>query len=268
MVPLFAVVYVTLSARFRRLSYEAQARSGEALAGLEESVAAHGVIKAFGMEARAVAGFSARLRAMLRVALRLVMLGALFEASIGLVVSAGQLLVLGVGGYLAIQGELTIGTLLAFLSLMPSLFSPISSLASIGETVQSASGSLLRIEELLDEPLAVTDKPDAATLAPVSEEIRLDGVTFAYDGEHPVLRDLTLTIPAGAQVALVGPSGSGKSTTVNLLMRFWDPQDGSVRCDGHDLRDVTVASLRTQTGVIFQDIPYIPDCRALQRPQG
>jgi len=123
---------------------------------------------------------------------------------------------------------------------------------------------------LLDEPLTIADGPDAVPLVPLHNEIRLERVSFGYD-DRPVLRDLSLTIPAGQHVAIVGPSGAGKSTLLNLLLRFWDPTEGRLLVDGQDLRDLQLASLRGQIGVVLQD-PFIFDTTlreniALGRPE-
>jgi ATP-binding cassette subfamily B protein len=119
--------------------------------------------------------------------------------------------------------------------------------------VQMASGSLRRVTELLDQPLPISDRPGATPLAPLAREIGFEGVTFGYAPDRPVLRDFDLSIPAGTHAAIVGPSGSGKSTVVNLLMRFWDPQEGRVLLDGIDVRDGTLTSLRGQIGLVFQE---------------
>jgi ATP-binding cassette subfamily B protein len=109
------------------------------------------------------------------------------------------------------------------------------------------------VNELLDEPLTISEKPDATVLPSLSHQIELEHINFGYTADRLTLKDLSLTILAGSHVAIVGPSGSGKSTVVNLLMRYWDPDEGRVLFDGHDLRDVTLASLRGQIGVVFQD---------------
>ena len=106
---------------------------------------------------------------------------------------------------------------------------------------------------LLDESVTVADRPGAAPLCRHTGTVRLDGVTFGYRPDRPILRDLHLTIPAGRHVAIVGPSGAGKSTLVNLLLRFWDPDQGRILLDGQDARDVQLASLRGNIGVVFQD---------------
>jgi ABC-type multidrug transport system fused ATPase/permease subunit len=211
------------------------------------------VVKAFGLERSAVSSYRALLDRILAVTMRLVLIGGLYETSIGLATTLGQLVVLGAGGYLVIEGHLSLGTLVAFLGLLPSLFTPIATLSTVGQTVEQASGALDRVDELLEEPATIGDSPGATVLPAVRQEIRLDDVEFGYEPGRPVLRGLTIAIPAGAHVAIVGPSGCGKSSIINLLLRFFDPQQGRVAFDGHDLRDVTLVSLRSQVGIVFQD---------------
>ncbi len=251
--PLFLLSYLLLAKRLSTTSRERQKLTGEVAATTEEHLAAHAVVKAFGLEQRSQASYHTRLMLLLHQTLRLVIFGSLFEISTALAVTMGQIVVLGVGGYMVIEGNMTIGTLLASIGLLPSLFSPVSALLQVLETVQSAAGSVERITELLDEPIAVADTAEAIVLPAVSREIRLDHVTFSYGGDRSVIRDLSLAITAGTHVAIVGPSGSGKSTIVNLLLRFWDPEKGSVLYDGHDLRQVKIDSLRGQIGTVFQD---------------
>ena len=197
--------------------------------------------------------FHTRLLLLVKFSGRLTRITSLFEASLALATSVGQLTVLGVGGYLVMRGYLTFGTILAAWGLLPSLFSPIATLASIVETIQTASGSMNRLIELLEQPVTIFDWPGVVALPPLIQGIQLENVSFGYGGQHPVLSYLSLAIPAGSHVAIVGPSGSGKSTLVNLLLRFWDPEQGRILFDGHDLRSVTLASLRGQIGLVFQD---------------
>jgi ATP-binding cassette subfamily B protein len=163
------------------------------------------------------------------------------------------LVILGVGGYLVMEKQLSVGTLVAFVGLLPALFKPVEALVAVSQAVQAASGALRRIMEVLDEPVTIQEKAGARDLPPLTAEIRLEGVSAGYGGGRAVLRDLSLTIPAGTHVALVGPSGSGKSTLLNLLVRFWDTEQGRVLIDGHDIREVTLRSLRDQIGIVFQD---------------
>jgi ABC-type multidrug transport system fused ATPase/permease subunit len=252
-IPAFGVSYAGLRSRLQAASLELQQLTGESAAVAQENLAAHDVIKAFGLEERAIAEYAARLRRRLQVGLRLTIFGALFEASMMLAVTLGELLVLGVGGYLVMRGELTVGTLLAFIGLLPWLLQPVMMLSNVGHVLQRASGALERVTEVLDEPVNIADRPGAAPVAPLAGEIRFEQVSFGYEQDRPVIADLDLVIPAGTHVSVVGLSGSGKTTLVNLLLRFWDPEAGRIAFDGHDLRDVTLASLRGQIGVVFQD---------------
>lgn len=252
-VPLFAFTYLTLRTRFQAASLDYQRLTGEVSTASQENLSAQAVIKAFNLSDQAVTTYRARLQAVLSAFMRLIVVASLFEASINLATTLGQLVVLGVGGYMVMEGNVTLGTLLAFIGLLPSLFTPIAALSGVGQTVQRASGALDRVTELLDEPVSIADKPGAPALPPLEREIRLDGVSFGYDPGRPILSNLTLTIPAGANVAFVGPSGCGKSTVINLFLRFYDPDQGRVLFDGQDLRDVTLDSVRGQIGLVFQE---------------
>jgi ABC-type multidrug transport system fused ATPase/permease subunit len=252
-VPMFLISYRVLGGRLGRASYDLGNRTGDAATVTQENLTAHSVIKAFGMEERAMASYHARLEGVLRAALRMVRISALFDATTSIATTLGQLIVLGVGGWLVLRGDLEVVALTAFLLALPSLLAPMAQFSGIGETLQQMSGSLARVMELLDVPVTITDKPDAIDLEPLSTDVRLDRVTFSYDAGRPILQELDITIPAGKMAAIVGPSGSGKSTIVNLLLRFWDPQGGRLLFDDHDLRDVTMRSLRSQIGLVFQD---------------
>ena len=253
LIPALSATYRVLADRFSRASAERQALAGAAIAAAQENLSAHNVVKALGLETRAIDAYRARLMSVLRASVRLTVIGSLFETSVLTAISVGQVIVLGVGGYLVIQGQLTIGTLLAVWSLLPALLFPVAALANVVQSVQNASGALDRIAEVLEERVEISDAPDALDLPPLTREIRLERVNFSYGGPQLALRDLDLVIPAGRHLAIVGPSGSGKSTLVSLLMRFADPRQGRICFDGHDLRELRRASLRAQIGLVFQD---------------
>jgi ATP-binding cassette subfamily B protein len=137
--------------------------------------------------------------------------------------------------------------------LLPSIIGPLKQLADMGEVVQTASGSMQRATQILDEPVDIEDKPDAVDLPPIKEQIEFEDIRFGYEPDRQILNGLNLTIPHGTNLAVVGPSGSGKSTVVNLLLRFWDPDDGRVLVDGHDIKDIKISSLRDQIGIVFQE---------------
>ena len=190
---------------------------------------------------------------MLITAYRLVMTGAGLQASVGMMAAIAQIEVLCLGGYLVIKGHLSLGTLLAAISLAPSVLQPVNQLSQTTQNAQAAAGSMSRIQELLDEPPGIVDRPDAIELDVLRDEIVLEDVTLAYGPGRPALDSTSLRIPIGAHVAFVGPSGAGKTSLLNLLLRFYDPTSGRVLVDGHDMRDVSVESLRRQFGVILQD---------------
>jgi ABC-type multidrug transport system fused ATPase/permease subunit len=255
-VPLFAVSYAALRTRNKQASREQRERVGQAMVAVQQNLSAHAVIKAFGMEEPTLADYRSRIQALQRSKLRLALLSALTDLSEDMTTALAQLIVFGVGGYLVLRDHhngLSVGDISALLVLVKSIFSPIASLSGIGQTMQQATGAIERIDELLQAPVAIADKPGAVPLPPLTREIRFENVTFRYDGERSALRDMTFMIPAGAHVAVVGLSGAGKSTIVNLLLRFWDPQQGRILFDAYDLRDVTLASLRAQIGLVFQE---------------
>jgi ATP-binding cassette, subfamily B, bacterial len=252
-VPLFGVAHAALQSRLQQQSYELQAESGMVAATVQESLAAHAEVRAFGLEDWALDAYRARLGALARVTRRLVVTGATFETSMILATTLGQLLVLGAGGLLVMQGQLSVGSLLAFVGLLAALFQPVAALSDIVQTIHKAAGALLRINEVLDEPVSIADAPGALELSRLQDAIRLEGVSFAYQPDKPVLHDVNLRLPAGARIAIVGPSGSGKSTLVKLLLRFSDPTSGSITIDGRDIRDISLASLRGHASVVLQD---------------
>jgi len=179
-------------------------------------------------------------------------LNSVLAPGVEMISGMATVIVLIVGGNDVINGTLTIGALTAFIGYVARFFQPVRTLSDRYNTLQAATVAAERVFELLDEPPDITDAPDAATLPSIAGEIRFDHVTFGY-GTTPVLRDIDLTIPPGATVAFVGPTGAGKSSTINLVPRFYDVWDGRVLVDGHDVRDVTLESLRSQFGIVLQD---------------
>ena len=165
----------------------------------------------------------------------------------------GQVAVLALGGWLALHGEITLGTFLAFCTYMLLITPPIRQFAAILTVGQLARAGAERIYDLLDSTPVVQDAPDAFDLVVPHGEVRFDHVTFGYTSTEPVLRDFDLTVAAGETVALVGSSGSGKSTVALMLPRFYDVHSGAISIDGVDVRDVHLDSLRGNIGVVFED---------------
>jgi ATP-binding cassette subfamily B protein len=193
--------------------------------------------------------------------MKTVYLNAAYFPSVELLSAVATAVILVYGGsQVASGGGLTIGVLASFVFYLNSFFDPIQQLSQLYTTYQSGMAALDKIFELLDEEPDVVERPDAVELPRVTGEIRFDGVSFAYagagsgDGDASyALRDVDLTVPPGQTVALVGATGAGKSTLAKLVARFYDPTRGAVLIDGHDLRDVTEKSLRSQLGTVPQE---------------
>ena len=149
---------------------------------------------------------------------------------------------------MVVNGRISIGEMAAFLLFLTSFFSPRSRrLFSCTTPINRAGAAIVKLRELLGTESSVVQAPDAYRLPPIEGEIELRDVTFGYADERPVLHNVSLRIAAGETVAFVGETGAGKSTVAQLLMRFYDPQQGSLLIDGHDLRTVEIASLRSPT---------------------
>jgi len=168
----------------------------------------------------------------------------------------GQAALLLIGGNMVRDGNLSIGVLLAFILYLNSFFGPIQSLVQQYNLYQQGQAAIAKLDELLETHPTVEEAEDATPLPPIQGAVTLKDVSFAYDPAKPVLRDVDLDIAAGETVSLVGPTGAGKSTIAKLVTRFYDPTEGLVAIDGHDLRDVTIDSLRTQLGVVPQE-PFL-----------
>ncbi len=170
-----------------------------------------------------------------------------------LAATAARLLALAVGGYLISRGEMTVGTLLAFLGYIGGLFGPVQGLTNTYQTLRKATVSLEAIFSILDADDVVADSPGASDVRPLRGEVEFRRVSFGYQPGSAVLRDISLTAKPGETIALIGPSGSGKTTMVALLQRFYRLTEGAIMVDGVDIRSMTQHSLRSQLGVVFQD---------------
>ncbi|MEN6528967.1 MAG: ABC transporter ATP-binding protein [Anaerolineaceae bacterium] len=181
----------------------------------------------------------------------------IFLPSIEILGMLATVIVLWFGGHYVMNGEVTLGIMVAFLSYVSRFFQPIQELSRIYTTFQSAMAGGEQVVTLLDTPIEIEDAPDAIPLPPVKGEIRLSHVSFQYLPDSPeVLHDINLVIPAGKTAALVGPTGAGKTTIANLIARFYEVSSGSITIDGFDIRHVTTRSLHQQVRIISQD-PFL-----------
>jgi ABC-type multidrug transport system fused ATPase/permease subunit len=221
---------------------------------LQETLSGVRVVRAFGQEHRHRTRFAELNDEHRQVNMKTVYLNAAYFPSVELLSAVATAAILLYGGNQVIDGDgVTIGVLASFVFYLATFFDPIQSLSQLYTTYQSGMAALDKIFELLDEEPDLADKPDAVELPRVRGEIEFDAVSFSYDGESPALCEVDLRIPPGQTVALVGATGAGKSTLAKLVARFYDPDHGRVLVDGHDLRDVTERSLRSQLGIVPQE---------------
>jgi ATP-binding cassette subfamily B protein len=182
-----------------------------------------------------------------------VVLNGLYFPFVDLLSSIALAVVLGYGGHLYFNGDVTLGTLFAFMLYVQNFFDPVQQLSQLYNTFLSATAALDKIMDVMDEEPEVLDRAGAAPLPQVDGRVRFENVRFGYGKGTEVLHGLDLDVPAGTTVALVGHTGAGKSTIAKLLARFYDPREGRITIDGHDLRDVTQDSLRRQLGIVPQE---------------
>ena len=250
---------IALTRWFQRRSIvafgEVRTRIATLTAQLAESVAGMAVVQAFNRERAFQAEFGELNEANRAANVDAQRLSAVFFPAVEFLGIASTALAILIGAHLVADDTLTIGTLIAFIGLLQLLFQPLQELSELYGQVQSAGAAMGKISTVLDASPDIEDRPDALPLDHVEGRLDLDGVTFAY-GDEPVLHDVELHVPAGGCVAIVGESGGGKSTTARLVSRFYDPSEGSVRVDGHDLRDVRLESYRRRLGIVLQE-PFL-----------
>ncbi len=256
-------VMALASLAFRIASADAYARTrtaiGSITAYLQESLSGIRVVRSFSQEERHLARFRALNAGNRDVNMTTVNLNAAYFPAVELLSALATVGILLYGGLQAVEGDIEVGVIVAFVAALNLFFDPIQQLSQLYTTYQSGMAALDKIFELLDEEPDLVDAPDAIELGRLRGEIELRDVSFGYGGgpddEDMVwaLQDLSLTVPPGQTVALVGATGAGKSTIAKLVARFYDPTRGAVLVDGHDLRSVTQDSLRRQLGVVPQE---------------
>ena len=252
--PLFWLAAARFSRLIKRASREKRRRSGSLAAVAEEGLANARLVQAYNRQSGELERFRRENDGILSAELAATRLRALFSPVVDLIELAGALLVLGWGTYALSEGRITLGGLLAFLAYLTMLYGPVQDLSRLGTTIYAAAAAAERIIEVLDQEPVVRDRPGAKALDRAAGVVAFDGVTFRYPGTtRPALEDVTFRVGPGETLAIVGASGAGKSTIAHLLLRFHDPDRGSVSLDGHDLRDLTLESVRDSVGVLLQE---------------
>lgn len=234
-------------------SYEVKRAQAGELGVVQENIGAQPVVKAFGLIGISQRWFGQRNSVLRAAQSRSTFLNTMVERSITIVVLWLHLIVLAIGAYLTFNDVITVGTFVAFEAVFWEITYNLNHLTQYIPVVIDASGAVRHMRDILDEPIRVSDRPNAIECPRIAHEIGFQGVRFSYGGEGAQIDGLDLAIPAGSRVAIVGPSGAGKSTLLSLLLRFHDPQRGKMTIDGVDIASVTRDSLRAQMAVVFQD---------------
>ena len=251
--PLMAIATSIFRVRSSRAYRAVRERLGLVTATLAEDIAGMRVVQSFTREERNQRQFRAVNSRYRESNQETVVLNGLYFPFVDFLSAVATATVLGYGGWLAFNGDVTVGTLFAFLLYLSNFFDPVQQLSQLYNTFLSAVAALDKITEVMDEEPQVVDGPDARPLPQIEGRVRFEDVVFGY-GEGPeILHGIHLDVPAGTTVALVGHTGAGKSTIAKLLARFYDPREGRITIDGHDLRDVTQESLRRQLGIVPQE---------------
>src|SRR5438132_5565067 len=252
-IPLMSAATAIFRSRSSRAYAAVRERLGLVTATLAEDIAGMRVIQAFTREEANSRNFRNVAERYRDSNMETVVLNGLYFPFVDLLSSIALAVVLGYGGHLYFNGDVTLGTLFAFMLYVQNFFDPVQQLSQLYNTFLSATAALDKIMDVMEEEPEVLDRPGAEALPHVEGRVAFDRVRFGYGKGPDVLHELDLDVPAGTTVALVGHTGAGKSTIAKLLARFYDPRDGRITIDGHDLRDVTQASLRQQLGIVPQE---------------
>ncbi|MGW5720470.1 ABC transporter ATP-binding protein [Amycolatopsis sp. NPDC003865] len=251
--PAVGIVIARSRKRLFPATWSAQQRAADVAQQVEETVTGVRVVKGFGQEAREVSKLEGTARKLFAERLRAAKLSAVPTATTAALPAAGQVAVLGIGGVLALNGSITLGTFLAFATYLATLIGPARMLSGLVVQAQLTRAGAERVYELIDAQPEVVDSPDARPLPSGPLGVELDDVRFGYTRSEPVLAGLSVAANPGETLALVGTAGSGKSTISLLLPRFYDVHAGSVRVGGLDVRDVPLRQLRQAIGVVFEE---------------
>ena len=214
------------------------------------------VVKAFAQEEREVTRFEGRSANLLSGELRVARIRSVFTPTMAFLTSLGTLIIWWVGGGKVLGGTMSLGDFVAFTGFMWRFYGPVESLCRLNHRFQRAATSAERVFEVIDTQPDVDDRSKAITMPPIEGRVEFRNVNFAYEPGTPILQDVSFVVEPGEMIGLAGHSGAGKSTLINLICRFYDIQEGAITIDGHDIRDVTLKSLRDQIGIVLQE-PFL-----------
>jgi subfamily B ATP-binding cassette protein MsbA len=253
LLPLLVLVAKVFGRRLKSLSTSIQDHTAAMSTLIEEVISGIRIVKSFVQTQREETRFAVQVEQTLALTMRKAGVMAVFIPVISLLTFSAAAAVLWYGGRQVIDGSVSPGDLFAFVLFAGILIGPFSSAARVFAQVREAQGATQRVFEILDTGSEVRDSPTATTLSPVSGHIRAEHIDFSYDPRQPVLTDISFEAKPGELVAIVGPTGAGKTTLMNLLHRFYDPTEGYITIDGHDLRQVTMDSWYRQIALVPQE---------------
>lgn len=253
LLPLLVLVARLFGRRLKSLSTSIQDQTAGLTTLIEEVISGIRIVKSFVQTRRESARFDRQVQHTLTLTLRRAAILAIFVPTITLLTFSAAALVLWYGGTQVIEGTVSPGDLFAFVLFAGILVGPFGSAARVFAQIKEAQGAMQRVFEILDSRSEVCDLPDAAALPPVVGHVRAENVSFAYDARSPVLREVSFEARPGELIAIVGPTGAGKTTVINLLHRLYDPVEGRILVDGHDLRHVTMDSWYRQVALVPQE---------------
>nr|WP_320010260.1 lipid A export permease/ATP-binding protein MsbA [uncultured Desulfobulbus sp.] len=251
-IPMSVGPIVFFGRRFRKISVSYQTKIGEATSNLQETVSGARIVKAFCMEQDEVNRFGKKLQEIMDTLLLDTKNRCISHPLIECIGGIGMAFIIWFGGREVLNGHSTPGTFMSFLTALILLYEPIKGLSKINSTFQQGVAAAGRVFALLDIKPDIEERRDAITLPPFEREILLEDVSFCYEADRPVLKHLNLRLQRGEVLAVVGPSGSGKTTLANLIPRFYEVSEGSLKIDDHEIRDLTLHSLRSQIALVTQ----------------
>lgn len=252
--PFYAYSVKHFFGKLRTLTRERSQSLANVQSYLHERVAGVSVIKSFSLEDTEQKRFDETNGKFLDKAIEHTRWNAKAFAVVNTITDVAPLLVIAYAGYQVINGSLSVGTMVAFIAYIERLYNPLRRLVNASTTLTQSFASMDRVLELMEEPYEVTDKENAKALPAIQGKVEFENVDFAYEEEgFPVLKNMNFTVNPGETIALVGMSGGGKSTIVSLIPRFYDVTGGTIKIDGHDIRDVQTKTLREQIGLVLQD---------------
>jgi ATP-binding cassette subfamily B protein/subfamily B ATP-binding cassette protein MsbA len=257
-IPPMALIVRRYSGPMTERSYEQQEAEGELYETLEQTLTGIAVVHAFGGEDAADARLKANTDRIMRATIRMTWAQSRFGLLLGAVTALGTAGVFWVGADHVLARDLSLGTILVFISYLGSFYSPVHDVSHSSGTISESLGSALRVVEVLDAPADVEDRRGAVTLEGVRGEVAVEEATFGYESGRPVLYGVSFSARPGEVVALVGPTGAGKTTLVGLLPRFFDPDEGRVLLDGHDVRDLRLRQVRDSVSLVLQESFLFP----------